>query len=272
MTNISPVGNNDSDMSTSPGVVETARNDHAPSEVLPSEADDTAAALDNERGQRLREMPLLEALQECLPRYSALRDRVYLSFPSEETSWASIHLDEDHARGLEEVAPADVWSKLEQRNSKHAVLVVEDINDEWCKALCTRYPDSIDERFLLEHVLGLVLARRWLFPLVDELQQRIVESSPSSSVGLDKIRFDLECVTEMLAYRSDRAPRHRGFHISSWREPEPRPHGFEQAELLGCMLQKFGTRWTQANSFISCCQLEENLRKNSLGSACSVCF
>lgn len=50
MANISPVGKNDSDMSTSPEAVKTARSDHAPSEVLPGQADDTAAASDGETG------------------------------------------------------------------------------------------------------------------------------------------------------------------------------------------------------------------------------
>jgi hypothetical protein len=34
---------------------------------------------------------------------------------------------------------------------------LRDINSDWCEALCTRYPESIDREFLLEHILGIDL-------------------------------------------------------------------------------------------------------------------
>lgn len=84
---------------------------------------------------------------------------------------------------------------------------------------------------------------------MDRLQQRVFESSSSSlsSVVPEKLKADLECVTEMLAYRSGTAPNHRGFHISSWNEQELRPSDFEQVEFLGCVLQKIGTYWASRN-------------------------
>lgn len=36
-------------------------------------------------------------------------------------------------------------------------MILRDIDSNWCEALCTRYPDSIDRKFLLEHVLGVDL-------------------------------------------------------------------------------------------------------------------
>lgn len=44
--------------------------------------------------------------------------------------------------------------------SENAVLVIDDIDDEWCEALCTIYPHAINRKFLLEHILGLESARR----------------------------------------------------------------------------------------------------------------
>jgi hypothetical protein len=38
----------------------------------------------------------------------------------------------------------------------HAVLVVEDINADWYRTLCTRFPGAVDAKFLAQHILRLV--------------------------------------------------------------------------------------------------------------------
>jgi hypothetical protein len=55
-------------------------------------------------------------------------------------------------------APVDVWNAVDDTETQRDyVLVLRDINSDWCEALCTRYPDTIDRKFLLEHILGLEL-------------------------------------------------------------------------------------------------------------------
>jgi len=55
-------------------------------------------------------------------------------------------------------APVDVWNAVnDTETQRDYVLVLRDINSDWCEALCTRYPDTIDRKFLLEHILGLEL-------------------------------------------------------------------------------------------------------------------
>jgi len=103
---------------------------------------------------------LFEVVRECAPRGSPLTS--FLDNRSHKTT-ARISLISHGGYSRHATrTPQDVWNVVDQKNSsKDHILILRDIDSDWCEALCARYPGSIDRRFLLEHILGLDLH---LFP------------------------------------------------------------------------------------------------------------
>jgi hypothetical protein len=55
-------------------------------------------------------------------------------------------------------SPQDVWDTVDKTKAQRDyVLVLRNIDSDWCEALCTKYPGAIDRMFLLEHILGIDL-------------------------------------------------------------------------------------------------------------------
>jgi hypothetical protein len=97
---------------------------------------------------------LFEVIRECIPSDSPLSslldDRSRTSTKSSLVSNGYV----PHAT----FGPQDVWDTLDKTEAQRDyVLVLHDIDSEWCEALCTRYPGAIDRMFLLEHILGIDL-------------------------------------------------------------------------------------------------------------------
>ena len=52
--------------------------------------------------------------------------------------------------------PEAVWEQVDKLDrTEHGVLIIDDIDDEWCDVSCKRYPKTISRKFVLEHILGL---------------------------------------------------------------------------------------------------------------------
>lgn len=147
--------------------------------------------------------------------------------------------------------PEAVWEQVDElKPSEHVVLVIDDIDDEWCEALCKRYPKAIDKRFLLGHILGLDAAARqpdWGLHGHEEEQLR--------SIAADLNRIDR--VFPQLRYRG------RGFggHVDCWLAPaDTVPH---IPKIRGCRLSLGSSTRVKLNRFISYCQLQENFCKST---------
>lgn len=154
--------------------------------------------------------------------------------------------------------PGDVWARLDKaKPSEHRVLVIHNITDEWCEALCARYPESVNQRFFLEHILGLdSKARRPHVALQgqDELGQNI-------AANLERIDGAFPCL-------SDDPKSGVGGHIDSWLEPQPVCP--TDCLLRGCRLRRVPSGWVKTNRFMSYCQLQENFCKSNRPE-CQIC-
>jgi hypothetical protein len=134
--------------------------------------------------------------------------------------------------------------------SENAVLVIDDIDDEWCEALCTKYPHAINRKFLLEHILGLESVRRGQ-DIHDSLSLEL-QPELSEVVDLDTLDRMFPCL--MSAYEGS-----FGEHVDCWLEPDPPEARIYVYE--GCKLRLDTSGWTKINSFVSYCRLEENFCK-----------
>lgn len=151
--------------------------------------------------------------------------------------------------GPDVVTPEDVWERVDQsKSADHFVLVIEDIDDEWCEALCTKYPKSINLKFLLEHILGIRLERRE-FPYGPD------------DVGLsESMAIDLERLDRAFPSLLDSTTEKFGRHIDCWLEPEP--SGPSKRSARGYRVLPTPLGWTQVNRFLSYCGLKENFCKS----------
>ncbi|GAB7329673.1 hypothetical protein MBLNU13_g01410t2 [Cladosporium sp. NU13] len=105
------------------------------------------------------EKSLFQVLKECIPDESLLKS--FLDKRSRTTTRISLISNGGYARKSAHT-PQDVWNVVDEKEtSENHILIVRDIDSDWCEALCTQYPGSIDRRFILEQILGLDLQ---LFP------------------------------------------------------------------------------------------------------------
>jgi hypothetical protein len=142
------------------------------------------------------------------------------------------------------LSPPDLWKKLKDRDTEHAVILVNNVTDEWCEAICTRFPQRINEKFFLEHILGLTLPARCT-----------CDRKTCSSCTV--IEADVRSVVRSLAGRLDPKQEDVGFHINYWHEPGTEISGF-RADEGGCILRR-ASESVQLYGFVSCCQLEEHI-------------
>jgi hypothetical protein len=192
--------------------------------------------------------PLIETVRSCFSAESPLRKtgQPYLS-PSTDR-WSRLSSDvqllsSDKNAISPKLSPADLWTKLKDTDMKYAIILVENITDEWCEALCTRFPQRVNEKFLLEHILGLTLPARCTCDLNTSSTCRVVEA-------------DVRSVVQSLAGRIDPQQEDVGFHINYWHEPETAISGSRGGG--GCMLRR-ASESVQSYGFVSCCQLEEHI-------------
>ena len=104
---------------------------------------------------------LFEVIRECVSRDSPLKS--FLDNYSRTFTRSSL-VTNGHAPHTIRT-PQGVWDVVDKTETQRDyVLVLRDIDSDWCEALCTRYPGAIDRRFLLEHILGIDLQLSY-FPL-----------------------------------------------------------------------------------------------------------
>lgn len=210
---------------------------HVTPQIQPEEAESQAPvenANTNVDEPNTADRSLLNLLKECIPVDSKSIWRKAVHFRSPHPT---VTLKSD---GPDVWTPEDVWKRVDQsKSSDHLVLVIEDIDDEWCEALCTRYPKSINRKFLLEHILGFSLGRRELPYDPDD-------------IGLsESMAIDLERLDRTFPYLSDSTTERLGRHIDCWMGPEP----LRNRSARGCLVVPVPLGWTQINRFLSYCEL-----------------
>jgi hypothetical protein len=197
---------------------------------------------------------LLEAVQKSVGPTSPLRRRGHpynLEPRDPNVRWwcnpqAIVRLVADirgDTTGTAILSPKDLWVRLEAKTAEHAIIVIDGVDNEWSEALCAKYPQHINEKFLLEHVLGVPVPAecRCLF---------------GKSATCETIATDLERVTQLLHGRLE--SQRVGFHVNYLLKPElttvdPNPD-------MGCILRRASEK-SWSNGLISCCNLEGNLCK-----------
>lgn len=139
---------------------------------------------------------LFEVVKECAPRNSPLTSFLDNRWHT-TTTRISLMSHGRYARHATHTL-RDVWNVVDQKNSsKNHILILRDINSDWCEALCGRYPGLIDRRFLLEHILGLDLH---LFP-GSTYQAPYVSRSPLKEL-MDRARILETSLERMQLMRS----------------------------------------------------------------------
>jgi hypothetical protein len=191
---------------------------------------------------------LIETVRSCFSAKSLLwkKCQPYLSHHADRLSeFPGVKLSSGDNAISPELSSTGFWMKLKETTTEQTVVVVNDIDDHWCKALCTTFPQHINEKFLLEHILGLTLPAE-------------CSCDDGANVSCKAIAADVRRVSKLLAGRLDSPRGDFGFHISYWREPEPAMSRNEPVEA--CMLRRASERF-QSHGFLSCCQLGAHLCK-----------
>jgi hypothetical protein len=189
---------------------------------------------------------LLEAVRSCFSEQCPLQNEGQPYLSKDAALWNRNLSEVQLVSGMEDdntmstkLLPADLWTKLEDTTTEQAVIVVGNIDDEWCEALCTRFPQQINERFFLEHILGLTLS-----------------ASCTCQDGISPIckaiAADVGNVVQLLSGRLDTPRGDVGFHINYWCESDTAFNSPRPAE--GCMLRRAWER-IRSYEFISCCQV-----------------
>jgi hypothetical protein len=197
---------------------------------------------------------LLEAVQKSVGPNSPLRRRRHphnLEPRDFDVRWwsepqAIVRLVSDikgDTTGTAILSPKDLWVRLEAKTAEHAIIVIHGVNNEWSEALCAKYPQHINETFLLEHILGVPVTAGCRCPL-------------GKTATCETIATDLERVARLLHGRLD--SQRVGFHFNYLLKPEltivdPNPD-------MGCILRRASEK-SWSNGLISCCNPEGNLCK-----------
>lgn len=219
----------------------------APPRVQPEEVEDTSETQRGGSGHANTYKALIGTLKESLPEDSTLRRYNHPYLGDRLRAAAALHLHgQDGETHFEFHSPKRVWAQLEAANPEHAILVVEGIDDIWCNALCARYPQSINERFLLEHILGLTF--------------EFVNKEMHSPAPMDhSVEADIRLIADALSDRVDLFHAdENGFHVNYWYELDRRPRNTVQHLRGACILQYHKSAWAKSNRFISGCRLDKN--------------
>lgn len=197
---------------------------------------------------------IFDLLKECIPKgSSSVLERVVHNRPS----YTRVQLKSDSdSMKPDNWRPEAVWAQIDRlKSSEHGVLLIENINVEWSKALCKRYPNAINRRFVVEHVLGLDrMARR----PPSAMRHRVFEDE---KIVLRSIVADLERLDRIFPYLSDRIHERFGGHVDCWLASEDAD--LRIAPLRGCRFSLGTSDRVKINRFLSYCQLKENFCKSS---------
>jgi len=224
----------------------------APPQTQPEEIEAQAsvkAANEDVDESNIAHRPIIEALKELVPKgsTSVLESQIHSRRTQAE---AKLKCDGDHMMPGN-WTPAAVWEHIgKMKSSDHGVLVINDVDDEWCEALCTKFPHAINRKFLLEHILGLENVRR-----TQDVHDQL---SLERQLELSEV-VDLEPLDRMFPCLMNVEKERFGDHIDCWLEPglsEARTYMYE-----GCKLRRDPSGWTKINRFVSFCQLDENFCK-----------
>jgi hypothetical protein len=222
-------------------------NSDAHASVEAANANANANANSNVNQPRTAARSLIDRLKECIPKGSnSVLESVVHDRPS--SAQAVLRSDSDSIKPsfIGREAVLEQIDKL--KPSDRSYLVIDNIDDEWCDALCTRYPRAIDERFILEHMVGshLMAGAPSYYPAEFELRRAVAE--------------DLKRLDRTFARPRRPAARILGQHIDHWLEAEH--FGHDIREIDGCILRPVLSGWTKINRFLSYCRLEDNFCKS----------
>lgn len=263
--------------SPEPSITNTKESsDIAPPEVQPGETLTPQAMQRDQNDLEETRKPLVSTIEDCLPMESFLRGRTRQDHPWLDSdprlgAKVTLLLNEGDRSVAEQRSPEDVWTQLETANPEHALLLVENINDEWCDALCARYPHSISEGFLLEHILGFTFdsvskTNMIVAAATRKTKNTKTKQNQSQCVAswrvVDSVVEDISRMTQALRGRVDLLQcQPFGIHVNYWHESEPDPSDSEQCSVGDFVLRLIESEWVKSNRFISCCRLTENLCK-----------
>lgn len=231
---------------------------HAPTQIQleETEVEDPVEATNGDvDGSHAGDRSIIDQLKECIPKGSnSILERVIHN----RSPHAKVELkSHDGSVKCDAWKPKDVWEQVDKlAPSEHSVLVIDEIDDEWSDALCKRYPDKINKRFVLEHILGIdtrsrSLCCRHLCGHADEEWQGLKRS----------IDTDLGRLDRMFPFLSDPAHENFGGHIYCRLEPDDRT--LHVHAVRGCRLSLGSSSQVKINRFLSRCQLQENFCKPS---------
>lgn len=229
--------------------------DTTPLEAQPAGPHEPSPTQRDQIGEPSTRKPLIGTINECLPDGSALRGyrNPYLGGQDEFGCNAALRMSKlSQPIVFTDHPPEYFWAQLEEANSEHAIIFVDNIDDRWCDALCARYPDSINERFLLEHVLGFDSS------LIDK---SFMNSLPQQGAVQKSMATDIERIKHALSDRADLFQTDGcGFHVNYWYEPGG-SWNTEPLTLGDCIFQSCESGWVKTNRYISCCQLDKSICK-----------
>jgi hypothetical protein len=202
---------------------------------------------------------LFKSLRECCPKGSdSVLERIIHDRDHDPGPRLMLFSD---GRSWELSNPREVWAHIDRlKPSEHSILVIEDINDEWCEALCSRYPSSINRTFLVEHIIGIMQTTIEyvirVMPATKRMAQRLREQFDNELA--EKLLADLERIDQAMLLPHDRESV-PGYHIDCWQETER--SGPREISLGCCQLRKVPSGWIKTNGLLSYCQLQANFCK-----------
>lgn len=191
---------------------------------------------------------LLDILRECIPMDSPL------SYSTRQYRVEKVTILSGGRVSHSYHSPKEITNEtIPLKTAESNVMVIHDISNDWCEELCSRYPDSISQLFLLEHVFGfrLPLSTSTLDDMPGDFDKILGESTPAC------IRHRVSRVCDRL----DGRKRTHGFHISCWRTPKHKLSQFQRQPEF----RRIDGRWDKTNGFVSCCRLADNLCKYITG-------
>lgn len=223
----------------------------APGSIQLEEIQDPSETRRGRSGHANTYKPLIATIKQCLPEESLLRKDTnpYFASTIQTKSRIVLLLDGRRHYARPDLSPGKVWGQIEAANPRHAIIAVEEIDDVWGEALCARYPDSIDEQFLLEHILGVDFVQddEYLLPL-----------PPDQQLTRDSTKRDILHIANAF-YGKDRLEERSspGFHINYWFETEGERNR-SSFSLMNCVFRNLKNGYMKLNHRISYCQLSEN--------------
>lgn len=233
---------------------------------------------------------LLDILKDCIPTESPL---AYSTRQLSRNAASTVTISRGGHIAHHLHASQHVLSEIVESNpTEKIVLIIHNIDSDWCEALCSRFPNPMHRLFLLEHIFRftLPLFLTNLDDMINEMFDKVFtrdktsESSPRTPdergwmINLDETSDDLlsnlnlllkegklddiDLAMELSLIRDqlERRKQTPGFHIHCWRISDSQFSsnrlGFDQQEILKAWRSEGGI-----NGSVSCCRLADNLCK-----------